>query len=105
MEGGCHFGEAEAEEAVERIRYTDKGGTARTGAHWSMEQVRSVTSAMKFPEGTTDWDKYVAFNSFYADMNKVLTEDLIVKGAWAFYFADEDAPHGKVKRYVKAMEG
>ena len=84
--------------------HSAKSGAERTGAHWSMEQIKAVTAPMKFPEGVTDWDKYVAFNSFYADMNKVLTDEQIVKGAHAFYFADEDAPSCKIMRYVKAME-
>lgn len=100
-----HFGEHSAKEAVAHIRYTDKSGAERTGAHWSMEQIKAVTAPMKFAEGVTDWDKYVAFNSFYADMNKVLTDEQIVKGAHAFYFADEDAPSCKIMRYIKAMEG
>lgn len=100
-----HFDERSAKEAVSHIRYTDKSGTERTGAHWSMEQIKAVTAPMKFAPDVTDWDKYVAFNSFYADMNKVLTDEQVVKGAHAFYFADEDAPSSKVMRYMKAMEG
>lgn len=99
-----HFDAHGAKEAVDNIRYTDKAGAAHHGAYWTMEQIKTVTEPMKFPKGTTDWDRYVAFNSFYADLCKVLDEPTIIKAAHAFYFADEDAPEGKVKRYMDAMK-
>ena len=104
-EKGGHFDEEKAKEAVSRIRYTDKANMKHEGAHWTPEQIESATAQMKFPEGTTKWDKYVAFNSFYADLCRVLDEPTIVKAAHAFYFDDEDAPDGKVGKYVKAMKG
>lgn len=103
--GNMHFNEESAREAVSRIRYTDKTGAEKSGPHWSPEQVKAVTAGMKFPEGTTEWDRYVALNSFYADLCTVLDEAQILKAAVRFYFGDEDAPEGKVFRYVKAMEG
>ena len=45
-----------------------------------------------------------AFNVFFADTCKVLDEAAIIKAAHAFFFADEDAPAGKVARYMRAME-
>lgn len=104
-EHGCkHFGEAKAKEAVSRIHYTDKTGAKHEGAHWTPEQIEAVTVQLKFSEGTTLWDKYVAFNSFYADLCRVLDEPQIIKSAHAFYFDDEDTPDGKIWRYVRAME-
>lgn len=100
-----HFDEEKAKMAVARIHYADKSGVKHEGAHWTPEQVESATAQMKFPEGTSKWDKYVAFNSFYADLCRVLDEPMIIKAAHAFYFDDEDAPDGKVWRYVKAMIG
>jgi len=58
---------------------------------------------MPFPQGTTPWDKYVAFNSFYSDMCTVYDEPSILKAAYRFYFADEDAPAGKIWEYMTAM--
>ena len=55
---------------------------------------------MQFPSGTTDDDKWVAFNVWYADLNRDLSEDLIIKTAHRFFFADEDAPEGKIWHYV-----
>ena len=46
----------------------------------------------------------VSLAEVHADVNKVLTDEQIVKGAHAFYFADEDAPSCKIMRYIKAME-
>lgn len=98
-----HFDEEKAKAVVSHIHYTDKSGTKHEGAHWTPEQIETATAQMKFPEGTTKWDKYVAFNSFYADLCRVLDEPMIIKAAHAFYFDDEDAPKGKVHKYIKAM--
>ena len=98
-----HFNEESAREAVARIRYTDKAGAEKEGAHWTPEQVKAATAGMKFPEGTTEWDKYVALNSFYADLCGLLDEPQILKAAVRFYFEDGDAPEGKIKRYIDAM--
>lgn len=98
-----HFDGEEAENAVSQIRYTDKAGVDHKGAHWTIEQIEAATAGMKFPEGTTQFDRFVAFNSFYADLCKVLDEASILKAAHAFYFSDEDGPEGKIKRYIDAM--
>lgn len=99
-----HFCEKCAKEIISKTRYTDKSGVEHVGKeHWTPEQIESLTSSMKFPEGTTIWDKYIAFNTMYFDLCKVLEDAQIIKAAHAFYFADEDAPTGKVKRYIHAM--
>lgn len=99
-----HFDEATAREALSHLAYTDKAGKAHNGQpHWTPAQVEDATSSMTFPAGTTLWDKYVAFNFFYADTCKALDDSDIIKAAFAFFFADEDAPDGKVYRYVRAM--
>lgn len=99
-----HFCEESAHKAIEMMSYTDKAGATHQGKpHWTMEQVQAATANMSFPEGTTEWDKYVAFNSFYADMSRVLDEPNILKGAYTFYFQDEDGPKNKIWRYIKAM--
>lgn len=100
-----HFDEQTANEAISHIVFTDKAGKAHEGlAHWTVEQVEAATSAMTFPAGTTKWDKYVAFNFFYADTCKALDDADVIKAAFAFFFADEDASDGKVYRYVRAMQ-
>jgi len=86
---GPHYDRHFADADVEKIRYTNASGEKKSGAHWNMDQILDATKSMPFPQGTTPWDKYVAFNSFYA--------------AFRFYFADEDAPVGKVWEYMTAM--
>ena len=89
---------------VSCISYTDKEERKREGAHWTIDQIEELTKNMAFPVGTTKWDKYVAFNSMYADLCKVLDDQAIIKSAHAFYFMDEDAPAGKIWLYIKSMK-
>lgn len=100
---GCHYDKHFAEIDVECIRFTAPGGEKRSGAHWSVDQIQDATKNMSFPNGTTIWDKFVAFNSFYADLCIVFDEELILKAAHKFFFADEDAPAGKIWHYMTAM--
>lgn len=102
--GHCHINEEDGRKILAQMRYTDRQGKARTGAHWTPEEVEEATRDMAFPDGTTLWDKAVAFNSFYADTCKVLGEEDVLKAAFAYFFADEDAPRCKVWRYVKVMK-
>jgi hypothetical protein len=85
-----HYGEAFAMYDVSRMKYTDKNGMKHVGAHWTMEQIESATSGMRFPQGVTKWDKYVAFNAAYADLCKSFDEGDILKAGYALYFDDED---------------
>lgn len=101
----CHFCEEKAKEVISRSYYTDKSGNYHEGKkHWSAEQVEAATSSYTFPEGTTRWDKYVAFNLMYFDLCRMLDDSSIIKAAYAFYFSDEDAPECKVYKYVEAMK-
>lgn len=100
-----HFDEHSAEEAARHIEYTDRDGSKRTGAYWSKEEILKATEQMSFKDCVTEWDRYVAFNAMYADLCRVLTDEQVVKAAHAFFFADEDAPCGKIWRYVQAMKG
>lgn len=85
-----HYGEAFAMYDVSKMMYTDKNGMKHVGAHWTMEQIETATAGMKFPQGVTKWDKYVAFNAAYADLCKVFDDGDILKAGHALYFADED---------------
>lgn len=100
---GCHYDESFALHDVSTISYTDRNGKKCEGGYWSLEQIEAETKQMSFPASTTKWDKYVAFNSFYADTCTVYSDEEVIKGAFKFYFADEDAPAGKIWRYMKAM--
>lgn len=88
----CHYDKSWADYDVSQIAYTDREGKKHTGAHWTCEQVEEATKTMSFPSGTTKYDRFVAFNSFWADTCKVLTEEQVLKAAYQFYFADEDWP-------------
>lgn len=71
------------------------------GAYWNANQIEDATKTMTFPNGTTVWDKYVAFNAFANDLHGVLPDDQILKAAHAFWFADKDfKKEGKIWMYV-----
>lgn len=100
---GPHYNDEFSNYDIEQIHWTDKNGTIHHGAHWSKEQIADATQNMLFPAGTTDCDKFVAFNSYYADMCHDKDEGTILADAHKFYFKDEDAPAGKIWHYMKAM--
>ena len=103
--GKCrHFDKESAEEAVKSIYYTTKDGVEHYGAHWSLAQVLEATKDLQFKSCVTDYDKYVAFNAAYADLNKTLTTELIIETAHAFFFEDEDAPCNKIWLYMQSFK-
>lgn len=85
-----HYDEAFGNYAANQLRYSGKNGEKRTGPHWTVDQIESATTSMKFPAGTTRWDKFVAFNAAYADLSSVLSDEDVLKAGHALYFADED---------------
>lgn len=85
-----HYDELFATYDVDKLSYTSKTGDKKMGPHWTVEQIEAATAGMKFPPGTTKWDKYVAFNAAYADLAKVFEDGEILKAGHALYFADED---------------
>lgn len=101
---GPHYNEDFAKYDVANIRYTGKSNDRRTGEYWTKSQIEEATKGMSFPSGTTVWDKYVAFNSFYADMCQVLDDEMILKAAHKYFFQDEDAPEGKIWKYMQALK-
>lgn len=98
---GEHYDETFAMYDVDNLTYTDKMGVKRKGAHWTNEEIKGATSNRKFPNGTTDWDKYVAFNTMYADLCKEFDDASILKAGYLFFFADDDwEGDGKVWSYM-----
>lgn len=88
-----HYNEAFAKWDVEQLE--------PVGEYWSMKQIEDATKGMTFPSGTTLCDRYVAFNAFANDMHGVLPDDLILKSAYAFFFADKDwSGEGKIWKYM-----
>ena len=98
---GPHFDEQFADEAVSHLEYTDESGKRHVGPHWTKQEVLSVTQGKTFPVGTTDCDKYVAYNAAYADFCKKFDDDDILDIAYLFFFADEDwKGKGKIWTYM-----
>ena len=85
-----HYDELFAMYDVSKLEYTDREGKKHRGGHWTIDQIESATSDMRFQPGVTRWDKYVAFNAAYADLMKEFDEAQIIKAAYLSYFADED---------------
>lgn len=100
---GPHYNEEFAKYDVAQIVYTGKSGDKRTGEYWTKSQIEDATKGMSFPSGTTEWDKYVAFNSFHADLCQVMDDEMIIKSAYKYFFQDEDAAEGKIWRYIPAV--
>ena len=100
-----HLDEATAKRVMARIKFTDDDGVLHTKPKWSMEEIDEETCHLDFPEGTTIYDKWVAFNFFYADVCRaeILPISKVIYGAYYFYFKDEDAPDDKLYRYLEAM--
>lgn len=85
-----HYDEAFAMYDVAHMRYTNGAGEKRSGPHWTADQIEQATAGLKFPQGTTRWDKYVAFNAAFADLCKAFEDGDILKAGFLFYFQDED---------------
>ena len=98
-----HYDEAFALYDVAQMSWTDRNAMKHTGAHWTADQVEQATASMRFPAGTTKWDKYVAFNAAYSDLCKEFDEAQILKAGFLLYFADEDwGDTSKIWDYMSA---
>lgn len=98
-----HYTDDFAEYDVENLMWRDAGGKEHRGAHWTMEEVRKAAEGKDFPAGTTECDKYVAYNVMYSDLCRVLSEEKITDTAYEFFFRDDDydyAKCGKVWEYM-----
>lgn len=102
-----HFCEKTAKRAMKGLRYVDKEGVEHTEPKWTERMIEEATKDLSFPEGTTVWDKYVAYNSFYADTCRVLSDGEAFKAAYEFYFKDDDyvLEGSKIWWYMRAMIG
>lgn len=98
-----HYSDDFAEHDIKHLRYKDKEGKEHTGGHWSKEQVIETTKGLAFPNGTTDCDKWVAYNVMYSDLHKVLDDEHILKATYAFFFADDDFDYSKGSKIWEYM--
>lgn len=98
-----HYSADFAEYDLSHIRYKDKDGKSHTGGHWTKDEVLKASAGKTFPIGTTDCDKWVAYNVMYADLCRVASEDEVLRYAHEFFFNDDDFDYslgGKIWRYV-----
>ena len=74
----------------EKFAAHDVGNMMPLGEYWSVKQVEEATKGMSFPNGTTLYDKYVALNAFANDFKGIMSDEDIIKAAYAFWFNDKD---------------
>lgn len=100
---GNHYDQEFAEWDVDHINYTNRAGEKKSGAYWTAEQIEQATASMKFPAGTTKWDKYVAFNNAYADYNRKFEDGDVLEIGYLMFFADEDwGSNTKIWEYISS---
>lgn len=98
---GKHYNQYFAEQDVSKLHYTDAEGKEHHGAYWTVEQVKEATAEFKHPSGTTDWDKFVAYNAAHADFSKKFEDKDVLCIGYLFFFADEDwKGEGKIWSYM-----
>lgn len=85
-----HYDEEFAIYDMQHVYYINKQGEKTNKPYWTVEQVEEATKGYNFPNGTTKWDKWVAFNVFRSDTMKSLPDDLALKAGWEFFFDDID---------------
>lgn len=98
---GCHYQEDIAKKDVEAMYHTGEDGKSYTGAHWSADDVEAATYDKSFPQGTTRWDKYVAYNAAWHDFSNKFDDNQVLDIAYMFFFKDEDYDgEGKIWKYM-----
>lgn len=100
---GKHYSEELAKADVEGMHSTGSDGLKHHGAHWSVEEIESATADKTFGKNVTKWDKYVAYNATWHDLNKEFDDKQILCAAFLLWFADEDwNTTGKIWDYMMA---
>lgn len=90
----------------EKFATHDVANMLPLGEHWSLKQIEDATKSMSFPNGTTLYDKYVAFNAFANDFSGVMGDEDIIKSAYAFWFNDKDYKgKNKIWCYMRMVYG
>lgn len=87
---GNHYDQEFAEWDVAHITYTNRANEKKSGGYWTAEQIEQATAGMKFPTGTTKWDKFVAFNNAYADFCRKFEDGDVLEIGYLMFFGDED---------------
>ena len=103
---GKHYNEEMALADVAKMHSIDKNGVAHHGAHWSVSEVEAATADKTFAKNVTKWDKYVAYNASWNDLNKKFDDSQILCAAYLFWFDDLDwHSEGKIWDYMSANKG
>lgn len=98
---GKHYNEELARIDVEKMHSKDASGVEQHGAHWTADQIETATSDRTFGKAVTKWDKYVAYNATWNDLNKEFDDEQILCAAYRLWFADEDwNTPGKIWDYM-----
>lgn len=64
--------------------------------------MKEAAKDYKFPNGTNDYDVFVAANIMHSDLCKKLDDNQILDAMYSFFFADEDWGDGnKIWHYMK----
>lgn len=100
---GPHYNEEFAKYDLSKISYRGKSRDLRTGEYWSMAQIQEATSGMSFPKGTTDWDKYVAFNVAYSMLFNDFEDADIIKAGYRFFFGSTDGVEGRIWLHMQPV--
>lgn len=100
---GPHYDQEFAEWDVDQMHCTDKDGKMHRGPFWSVDEIVAATKNKTFPADVTNWDKYVAYNACANDFGRTYEDEDVLEIAYLFYFDDEDAPSGKIWKYIRAM--
>lgn len=99
---GKHYIEVLAREDVDAMCSVDENGVEHKGEYWTCEEVVSEMSNRSLPQGTTDWDIYVACNLFWHNLKVAFTDEDIIEAAYRFFFKDDTCNNeGKVWNYMK----
>lgn len=103
---GCHFDEEFYNDTIGDLSYTDRDGSHKYGGHWSVAEAESAMRGLAFGNSVTKYDKAMALNVIYSDLNSVLDDGQVIKVAWKFFFGDEDWIHkdSKIWQYMSAKE-
>lgn len=98
---GKHYNEEMAMADVEKMHSTDSNGNEHHGAHWTADQIEAATADKTFGKSVTKWDKYVAYNAAWHDLNKKFDDEQVICAAHLLWFADEDwNTAGKIWDYM-----
>lgn len=86
---GHHYNEKYALRDVEMLKYNDRTGCLRHGAHWDIDEVATLTAGMVFPTKTTLYDRYVALNVAYSYFCQKFRDETIINLAFMMFFKDK----------------